>query len=138
MSQFFQRTTILVVKFYLDVFYSFTNNLTITILLRQAAEKKPIAKSKNANENFDDIPVVDISKVLSLSEKQKLKSTDWAEIIDVSSSLENFNDLVPNPAFTWPFELDRFQKHVQNLQFYSTCLQIFNKNMYVLFRLLFI
>ncbi|EFX64677.1 hypothetical protein DAPPUDRAFT_66040, partial [Daphnia pulex] len=31
--------------------------------------------------------------------------------IDVSSSLENFNNLVPNPAFTWPFELDRFQKH---------------------------
>ncbi len=65
-----------------------------------------------SEKDFDDIPVVDISKVLSLSEKQKLKSTEWAEIIDVSSSLENFNDLVPNPAFTWPFELDRFQKHV--------------------------
>ncbi len=85
--------------------------------------------SENENENFDDIPVVDISKVLSLSEKQKLKSTDWAEIIDVSSSLENFNDLVPNPAFTWPFELDRFQKHVRNCILISTC-QIF-KEFYV-------
>ena len=69
---------------------------------------------ESEKDDFDDIPVVDISKVLSLSEKQKLKSTEWAEIIDVSSSLENFNDLVPNPAFTWPFELDRFQKHVRN------------------------
>ena len=65
------------------------------------------------NDEFDNIPVVDISKVLSLSEKHNLKSTEWAEIIDVSSSLENFNDLVPNPAFTWKFELDRFQKHVK-------------------------
>jgi antiviral helicase SKI2 len=80
------------------------------------AEKKQNVKSENETENFDDIPIVDISKVLSLSEKQKLKSTDWAEIIDVSSSLENFNDLVPNPAFTWPFELDRFQKHVRTKQ----------------------
>lgn len=68
--------------------------------------------TESEKDDFDDIPVVDISKVLSLSEKQKLKSTEWAEIIDVSSSLENFIDLVPNPAFTWPFELDRFQKHV--------------------------
>jgi antiviral helicase SKI2 len=82
------------------------------VFLGTASKKKSIVLSENENENFDDIPVVDISKVLSLSEKQKLKSTDWAEIIDVSSSLENFNDLVPNPAFTWPFELDRFQKHV--------------------------
>lgn len=75
------------------------------------AEKKSIVMSENEDGDLDDIPVVDISKVLSLSEKQKLKSTDWAEIIDVSTSLDNFNDLVPNPAFTWPFELDRFQKH---------------------------
>jgi antiviral helicase SKI2 len=75
--------------------------------------------SENENGNFDDIPVVDISKVLSLSEKQKLKSTDWAEIIYVSSSLENFNNLVPNPAFTWPFELDRFQKHVRSFTLIS-------------------
>lgn len=75
--------------------------------------------SENEDGDLDDIPVVDISKVLSLSEKQKLKSTDWAEIIDVSTSLDNFNDLVPNPAFTWPFELDRFQKHVRS--FYQYC-----------------
>jgi hypothetical protein len=75
--------------------------------------------SENENENFDDIPVVDISKVLSLSEKQKFKSTDWANIIDVWSSLENFNNLVPNPAFTWPFELDRFQKHVRSFTLIS-------------------
>ena len=64
----------------------------------------------HTREDFDDIPVVDISKVPSLSE-QKMKSTEWAEIIDVASSLDNFDNLVPNPAFTWPFELDRFQKH---------------------------
>lgn len=74
------------------------------------------APEVSIKEEFDDIPVVDISSVVSLSE-QKMKSTQWAEIIDVSSPLENFNDLVPHPAFTWPFELDRFQKHVFILHF---------------------
>ena len=74
-------------------------------------EEKTINQVLYTREDFDDIPVVDISKVPSLSE-HKMKSTEWAEIIDVSSSLDNFENLVPNPAFTWPFELDRFQKHV--------------------------
>lgn len=73
-----------------------------------------IAEEKDAGtvyETFDDLPVVDISSVVSLSE-QKLKSTEWAEMIDVSSSVDNFQQLIPNPAHTWPFELDNFQKHV--------------------------
>lgn len=68
----------------------------------------------SGRQDFDDIPVVDISTVVRLSQRQA-KSTEWAEIIDVSSSLGNFDILVPNPAFTWPFELDRFQKHVCSL-----------------------
>ena len=55
---------------------------------------------------------MDISSVASLSE-QKLKSTEWAEMIDVASSVDNFHQLIPNPAHTWPFELDNFQKHVR-------------------------
>lgn len=77
---------------------------------QESEDKSSANQVLHTREDFDDIPVVDISKVPSLSE-QKMKSTEWAEIIDVASSLDNFDNLVPNPAFTWPFELDRFQKH---------------------------
>ena len=66
---------------------------------------------EDTSKAIDEFPVLDTSTAESLSEK-KLKSTEWAEIIDVSSSVPNFKDLVPNPAHTWPFELDNFQKHV--------------------------
>ncbi len=80
-------------------------------LLKTGKEAPTKSSEPMARQDFDDIPVVDISNIMSLSER-KMRSTEWAEIIDVSSSLDHFNDLVPNPAFTWPFELDRFQKHV--------------------------
>lgn len=81
-------------------------------ILRIEPEEPGDMHAKSTREEFDDLPVVDISKVVSLSE-QKMKSTEWAEVIDVSLPLDNYDDLVPNPAFTWPFELDRFQKHVR-------------------------
>lgn len=35
---------------------------------------------------------------------------EWAHMVDVNQPFDNFNELVPNPARTWPFELDNFQK----------------------------
>lgn len=35
---------------------------------------------------------------------------NWAHMVDINQKMENFKDLVPNPARTWPFELDNFQK----------------------------
>ncbi|KAL6947029.1 hypothetical protein ACO0QE_001887 [Hanseniaspora vineae] len=35
----------------------------------------------------------------------------WAHVVDIHHrTLSNFSQLVPNPARTWPFELDTFQK----------------------------
>lgn len=34
----------------------------------------------------------------------------WAHMVDINKKLDNFNELVPHPARTWPFELDTFQK----------------------------
>ena len=47
------------------------------------------------------------------------KSTElWAEIIDISQPMLDFHQKVPNMAYTWPFELDTFQKqavwHLEN------------------------
>ena len=43
---------------------------------------------------------------------------EWAHMVDVNRDITNFNDLVPDMAREWPFELDTFQKeavyHLEN------------------------
>uniref|UniRef100_A0A1B6CVG1 Helicase ATP-binding domain-containing protein n=1 Tax=Clastoptera arizonana TaxID=38151 RepID=A0A1B6CVG1_9HEMI len=53
------------------------------------------------------LPVLQISKTVT---KKSFGKADWAEEIDVSLPVEDFEKKIPNPAFTWQFELDNFQK----------------------------
>ncbi|KAK7028228.1 Helicase SKI2W, partial [Halocaridina rubra] len=54
--------------------------------------------------------------VLKLSDTSKShlerreKSTEWAEHIDVNEPVDDYSSQIPNPACTYPFELDTFQK----------------------------
>ncbi|KAI5964427.1 SKI2 [Candida theae] len=43
-------------------------------------------------------------------EKKPVEKRDWAHVVDLDHKIEDFNELVPNMARTWPFELDTFQK----------------------------
>lgn len=49
---------------------------------------------------------------------QKHKGREWAHVVDVNKDIPNFNELVPDMAREWPFELDTFQKeavyHLEN------------------------
>ncbi|TID29952.1 hypothetical protein CANINC_001463 [Pichia inconspicua] len=45
----------------------------------------------------------------SIHQQQKRK-TEWAHVVDLNHKIENFDELIPNPARTWPFELDVFQQ----------------------------
>ena len=38
------------------------------------------------------------------------RKAEWAVMVDVSQPLSDFHQQVPSMAFTWPFELDTFQK----------------------------
>ena len=46
------------------------------------------------------------------------KGREWAHMVDINKGIENFYELVPDMARTWPFELDVFQKeavyHLEN------------------------
>ena len=53
----------------------------------------------------------DLSHHLIPVQFAKTKSTVWAEVVDANLPVD-FENLVPNPAFTWNFELDSFQKQV--------------------------
>lgn len=47
---------------------------------------------------------------ISLPSSVVPKERTWAHMVDINKKLDNFNELVPQPARTWPFELDSFQK----------------------------
>lgn len=51
--------------------------------------------------------------VLKLSEKSNsssLRGTEWAVLLDCTRPVLNFEELIPDPAYKFPFELDTFQK----------------------------
>ena len=69
------------------------------------------------NENLDDLvstattnsTVLKISKSGTTNQKGPSK-LEWAEEIDISQPVIDFHQQVPQMAYTWPFELDTFQK----------------------------
>uniref|UniRef100_A0A8D8LJR2 Helicase SKI2W n=2 Tax=Cacopsylla melanoneura TaxID=428564 RepID=A0A8D8LJR2_9HEMI len=53
-----------------------------------------------------DIPILKISNTVP----KNITQTEWAEMLDVSKPVLDFDAKVPIMAHTWPFELDIFQK----------------------------
>lgn len=53
------------------------------------------------------IPVLKISEHV---EKTVYGKQEWAEELDITKPVEDFKSRIPEMAFTWPFELDTFQK----------------------------
>ncbi|MCJ1261351.1 hypothetical protein MMC22_001215 [Lobaria immixta] len=55
---------------------------------------------------------------LLVASKAKRGGKEWAHMVDVKRDITNFQDLVPDMARIWPFELDTFQKeavyHLEN------------------------
>ncbi|KAM8885057.1 superkiller complex protein 2 [Synchiropus picturatus] len=72
--------------------------------------------------SLDDLGIQDSASPASTSQeaKEEKKSAQpekpqeevkkWAIPVDVTSPCEDFHKRIPHPAFTWPFELDVFQK----------------------------
>ncbi|KAL4131792.1 hypothetical protein QTP88_009048 [Uroleucon formosanum] len=54
------------------------------------------------DENF-------VLKITGNAERALVKSK-WVEELDISKPIDNFDELLPDPAYKWEFELDTFQK----------------------------
>lgn len=76
-------------------------------------------KKENVQVLDSNVPFIDdsiLSKdtnilVLKISEKQtELTKTEWAEQLDVSAPVTDFDKRIPDPAITFNYELDTFQK----------------------------
>ncbi len=79
-------------------------------------DAKAITKGAEAsNDDFDPedtgVPVLRIQDgAFSSSTFSGPTATEWAEMLDISRPMTNFHERVPRMAYTWPFELDEFQK----------------------------
>lgn len=76
-------------------------------------------KKENVQVSDNNVPFMDNSilpkdtniPVLKISEKQtELTKTEWAEQLDVSAPVTDFNKRISDPAITFNYELDTFQK----------------------------
>jgi len=78
----------------------------------------PVAETEVMNTLASEEPPApkpQVSKdVIKISEvgdaKTMAKGTEWVVVLDVNSAVEDFSAKVPDPATTYPFELDTFQK----------------------------
>jgi antiviral helicase SKI2 len=84
---------------------------------KKSERKKGTAKARSNGDNDDEIdhllPAGDTLPVLNTGDTGTIvgpTATEWAEIIDISQPMNDFHQKVPQMAFTWPFELDTFQK----------------------------
>lgn len=58
----------------------------------------------------DDLRIPIISTTDDPSKKKQHLHAEWAEQLDVSVPVTDFHKRVPDPALTFPYELDTFQK----------------------------
>lgn len=80
------------------------------------------ATSDEISEDIDSLLPVEFPafepRGLLAASKTKGGGKEWAHMVDVKRDITNFQDLVPDMARSWPFELDTFQKeavsHLEN------------------------
>ncbi|XP_037269889.2 superkiller complex helicase subunit twister isoform X1 [Rhipicephalus microplus] len=95
------------------------------VLEEPSLEVKQISDSL-LNQTLDDAGLLEhlqsepSANVLKISNVTNNRSVclEWAEQVDISKPMLDFHEKVPDPAFSWPFELDTFQKkaivHLEN------------------------
>ena len=83
---------------------------------------KDSSEEEEEEEDIDSLlpvefPALEPHGILAAS-TTKRGGREWAHVVDVKRKIDNFRDLVPDMARTWPFELDTFQKeavyHLEN------------------------
>ncbi len=85
-------------------------------------EPRGLDSSEGEDEDVDSLlpvefPALEPHGVLAAS-SNKRGGKEWAHMVDVKREITNFQELVPDMARTWPFELDTFQQeavyHLEN------------------------
>ncbi|XP_050545074.1 helicase SKI2W [Daktulosphaira vitifoliae] len=64
-------------------------------------------------ESFEEINHIKNDNIIlkiSGNYERSLVKSQWVEELDISKPIDNFDELLPDPAYKWEFELDTFQK----------------------------
>ncbi|EJS42619.1 ski2p [Saccharomyces arboricola H-6] len=87
-----------------------TSNKTLSEAIMEEAAEEPVANNADDAEIDELLPIgIDFGRTKAISKNVTMKK-EWAHVVDLNHKIENFDELIPNPARTWPFELDTFQK----------------------------
>ena len=97
---------------------SLTNGVTVN----GSGQETPLDTDSGGEEEVDALLPVEFPALAAHGTLQTARNKhggrEWAHMVDVNRDITNFNDLVPQMARTWPFELDTFQKeavyHLEN------------------------
>ncbi|CDO92159.1 unnamed protein product [Kluyveromyces dobzhanskii CBS 2104] len=76
---------------------------------KKSASTAVVGEALGTSE-IDELLPVDLNFGRHVRTFNSTEKTEWAHMVDLNSNMDNFDELVPNPARTWPFELDTFQK----------------------------
>ena len=96
--------------------------LTNGVPLVEASASTPEEDEAGSEEEVDSLLPIEFPALaphgpLALA-RNKHGGREWAHMVDINRDINNFNELVPEMARTWPFELDTFQKeavyHLEN------------------------
>lgn len=73
-------------------------------------EEQDVELIVDNDANELDRQLDDVIKISQVKDKSEAMSSEWVEKLDVNEQLPSFAELFPDPAFTYAFELDTFQK----------------------------
>ena len=78
--------------------------------IKDTNDEPKTSVEENVDKDHEEV-VDDLEDQLQIQKKiTEEGDTLWAEIVDISQPMLDFHNKVPNMAYTWPFELDTFQK----------------------------
>lgn len=82
-------------------------------VIGQAEEDQPKEESSKVpfdTSEIDGLVPIDYSAIRNEMIHEKELKKDWAHVVDLNHKIEDFEEIVPNMARKWPFELDTFQQ----------------------------
>ncbi|KAM9887147.1 hypothetical protein OXX79_013836, partial [Metschnikowia pulcherrima] len=77
--------------------------------ISEAQQSRKIKEISEIGE-IDDYKPLDYRSLQEKMDAEAEVKHNWAHVVDLNHKIENFDDIVPNMARKWPFELDTFQK----------------------------
>ncbi|EGV66332.1 Antiviral helicase ski2 [Yamadazyma tenuis] len=79
------------------------------ITTNNSSKEEPISLSVDTDE-IDGLVSIDYAAIRADIAKEKEAKKSWAHVVDLGHKVQDFEEVVPNMARKWPFELDTFQQ----------------------------